>query len=109
MEFYKILLDIMDEKGLNIPETARACGLPDGTIRSVIVRHSKSVSLEVAFKLSKGLGVSLERLNGKEEGDGSVMDPLLQEMCRSYYRLNQDGRQKLADYAGDLLASGRYQ
>ena len=67
MEFYKILEEIMEEKQMNIPEVARACGLSDGTVRSIMVRKSKNVSLEVAFKLADGLGVSLERLNGMQE------------------------------------------
>lgn len=64
MGFHQILQEIMAERGLSIPDVARACGLPDGTIRSIITRESKSVTLEVAFKLSDGLNVSLERLNG---------------------------------------------
>lgn len=67
MDFYEILQEIMDEKEMKIPDVARACGLPDGTIRSIIVRKSKNVTLEVAFKMSTGLGVSLERLNGIPE------------------------------------------
>lgn len=67
MDFYEILQDIMDEKGLNIPDVARSCGLSDGTVRSMITRKSKNVTLEVAFKMADGLGVSLERLNGLTE------------------------------------------
>lgn len=67
MNFYLILQKIMDEKGLKIPDVARKCGLSDGTIRSAIVRKSENVSLEVAFKIADGLGVSLERLNGMPE------------------------------------------
>lgn len=67
MDFYEILQEIMDEQGLNIPAVARACGLSDGTVRSIFVRKQKNVALEVAFKLSSGLNVSLERLNGLPE------------------------------------------
>ena len=72
MEFYLILKGIMDERGLNIPTVARMCGLSDGTVRSIIVRQQKNVALEVAFKLSDGLGVSLERLNGMPEPSKDV-------------------------------------
>lgn len=67
MEIYKVLQEIMDEKSLSIPEIARLCNLSDSTVRAIMVRKSKSVALEVAFKLSKGLNVSLERLNGETE------------------------------------------
>ena len=71
MDFYEILQEIMDEKDMNIPDVARACGLSDGTVRSMLVRKSKNVTLEVAIKLSDGLNVSLERLNGLPEKDES--------------------------------------
>lgn len=64
MDFYQILQEIMDEKGLNIPAVARKCKLSDATVRSIINRKQKNVALEVAFKLADGLHVSLERLNG---------------------------------------------
>lgn len=66
MYFYEILQSIMNEKKLKIPDVARMCGLPDSTIRSIINRKNKTVALEVAFKLSKGLNVSLEKLNGED-------------------------------------------
>lgn len=67
MEFYKILQDIMAEKNMGIPDVARACGLSDSTVRSIIDRKAKNVTLEVAFKMRCGLNVSLERLNGDEK------------------------------------------
>lgn len=67
MEFYKILQGIMSEKNMTIPDVSRATGIPDSTIRSIITRKTKNISLEVAFKLSKGLDVTLERLNGNND------------------------------------------
>lgn len=65
MLFYEILQAIMDEKELSIPDVARLSGLPDSTVRSIITRKNKSVALEVAFKISRGLDVPIERLNGE--------------------------------------------
>ncbi len=59
MDFYQILQEIMDEKGLNIPAVARRCNLSDATVRSIINRKQKNVALEVAFKLADGLQVCL--------------------------------------------------
>jgi len=67
MEFHENLHAIMKEKGLTIPEVARMSGLTDSTVRSIFDRKQKKIALNVAFKLSKGLGVSLERLNGEPE------------------------------------------
>ena len=63
--FYEILQSIMKEKHLSIPAVARLSGLPDSTIRSILARKNRTVALEVAFKLAKGLDVSLEELNGE--------------------------------------------
>ena len=53
MEFYKVLLQIMEDRSLSIPDIARSCGLSDSTIRSVINRKQKSVALDVAFLAKK--------------------------------------------------------
>ena len=71
MEIYKILQNIMDEQGLTVAQVARKSGLSDSTVRGIIKRKQKTVAIEVAFKLSDGLGVSLERLNGMPERDCS--------------------------------------
>ncbi len=67
MAVYQILGKIMDEKGLSIADVARICNLPDSTVRGIIRRHQETIALEVAFKLSDGLSVSLEKLNGMPE------------------------------------------
>jgi transcriptional regulator with XRE-family HTH domain len=96
MEFYKILACIMDEKGLSIPDTARACGLPDSTIRSILTRKNKTVSLEVAFKISNGLGVTLERLSGETEIVPNSETPTLDAI---FQQLSEDNRSKLTELA----------
>ena len=100
MEFYKILTDIMDEQKLNIPNVARMCGLSDGTVRSIIVRKQKNVALEVAFKLSRGLNVSLERLNGADDGaevaqphvEVPDMTPYEKDLLLAYRSASEDAR-----------------
>ena len=63
MDFYLVLANIMDRKHLTIPEVARLCGLSDSTVRSIFDRKQKKIALNVAFKISEGLGVSLDELN----------------------------------------------
>lgn len=67
MEIYEILTQIMEERNLKVAEVARLCDLPDGTVRGIIKREQKDIALKVALKLSKGLGVSIEYLNGMPE------------------------------------------
>lgn len=94
MDFYSILQEILSEKGLSIPEAARACGLSDSTLRSIITRKNKTVALEVAMKISKGLCVSLERLNGmKELGQkNNAMHPDEEKLLKDFRSLNSEGK-----------------
>lgn len=67
MEFWEILTQIMREQNLTVAQVAKRCGIPDSTVRSVIDRKYKKIKLDVAFKLSAGLGVSMERLTRDSE------------------------------------------
>ena len=102
MDFYKILEDIMQQKSISIPDVARMCNLPDSTIRSIISRKSKTVALEVAFKISKGLNVSLEELNGEilKQSD-SPRSNNEQEVIKKYRALDEHGKM-LVDNVLDL-------
>lgn len=68
MYFYEILGEVMNEKDMTIADVAKACNLTDSTVRSIFDRKAKRVSLDVAFSLCRGLGVSLERLNTGDNG-----------------------------------------
>ena len=93
MDFYKILEDIMQQKSISIPDVARMCNLPDSTIRSIISRKSKTVALEFAFKISKGLNISLEELNGEvlnQSNDSHSTNE--QEVIKKYRALDEHGK-----------------
>ena len=98
MDFYQILQEIMDEKGLNIPAVARQCNLSDATVRSIISRKQKNVALEVAFKLADGLQVSLERLNGDTDrsAPADTFSDKEREHIKNYRDLDDHG-QKMVD------------
>lgn len=95
MDFYSILQTILDQKGLSIPQAARACGIPDSTLRSIITRKNKTVALEVAMKISKGLGISLEYLNGMEEKKTKknyALHPDEEKLLNGFRSLNNEGK-----------------
>ena len=109
MEFHEILSEIMEEKGLNVATVARICGLVDGTVRSIIARKQKNVALAVAFKLSDGLGVSLERLNGMPEPKKKDVPSGQDEtLLKLFHQLNEEGKERLLETADDLVQSGKY-
>lgn len=100
MDFYKVLQEIMVEKQMGVPDVARACGLSDSTVRSIIDRKAKNVTLEVAFKMQRGLNVSLERLNGEEnkptpESESRQIDSLEVQLIDSARKLTDDQKRFL--------------
>lgn len=74
MAVYKILEEIMSERDLSVADIARMCNLPDSTVRGIVRRKQDSIALEVAFKLSDGLCISLEKLNGMPEKESPSTD-----------------------------------
>lgn len=113
MDFYQILLNIMKEKEMSIPAVASACGLTDSTVRSMIQRKQKRVSLDVAFKMKEGLGVSLQRLNGETEkspapAEAGTGDTRLDGIIENYGQLNDAGKDDLAKHAQHLTYIPEY-
>ena len=80
----------MEEKELSISEVARLSKLPDSTVRSILLRKNKTVALEVAFKLAKGLNVSLERLNGERPMVGAESSPACKKLHREVDKLAEE-------------------
>ncbi|KEZ85577.1 hypothetical protein IO99_13875 [Clostridium sulfidigenes] len=109
MEFYKILQKIMLDKNLSIPDISRATGLSDSTIRSIISRKTKNVSLEVAFKLSEGLNVTLEELNG--DAPCTKMNNLAKEeeiLLSNFNKLNDLGKNEANKRVAELTEIAKY-
>lgn len=102
MCFYQILQSIMDDKKISIPDVARLSGLTDSTVRSILTRKNKTVALDVAFKLSKGLDVSLQRLNGEPETSCSISNAALNEP-KGYALLNEDSKKIVDNLVTQLL------
>lgn len=101
MYFYEILQSIMNEKKLTVADVARLSGLTDSTVRSIITRKNRTVALEVAFKISKGLDVSLQHLNGEcgdlENHQDTISEP------EGYSQLNEESKRIVDNLVTQLL------
>lgn len=113
-EFYKIMMDIMDEKDLNIPDFAQACNLSDREVRSIIIRHSKTAPLDIALKISSAFNIPLEYLNGDTPRPATqklIVNETSSDESRLldlYRKMNSEGQERVIEYAEDLVAGGRY-
>lgn len=92
MEFYKILEEIMEEKGLKIKDVKNLTGIPDSTLRSIIERRSKNINLESAFKIARGLNVPIERLNGEKTNKLNITNEEL-KLIENYRKLSAEGKE----------------
>ncbi|WP_443660550.1 helix-turn-helix domain-containing protein [Clostridium algidicarnis] len=106
VEFYKILQSIMKERELTIPEISRMTGLPDSTIRSIISRKTKNISLEVASKLSRGLNISLEELNGETPNNKVNLGE--EALLSNFNKLNTTGKDEAIKRVEELTEINKY-
>jgi plasmid maintenance system antidote protein VapI len=64
LAFGKNLQNYMDTHGLSISDVVRLSGVPYTTIHSIIKRDSANIAIDVAVKISKALGVSIDDIQG---------------------------------------------
>lgn len=111
MEIHQILSEIMNQRNLSIADIARMSHLPDSTVRGIITRKQKKVALDVAFRLSDGLGVSLEYLNGLPENKKAPtksVNALENELLDNFRCLDMRGQSLLCELSNAMVESGRY-
>ena len=110
MPVYEVLEQIMEERSLKVADIARQCDIPDSTVRGIIKRKQDTIALDVAWKLSDGLGISLERLNGMQENrrDRNKKAPLYSseamKIARDYDALDHWGKMAVRGLADTELA-----
>lgn len=111
---YQIIKELMDERNLSIADIAKICDVPDSTVRGIVTRKQRSIALEVAFKISDGLGVSMEFLNGIEEQDIKKAPPPEDkdaykiELIENYDSMNKAGQKELLKLSRLLLGAVEY-
>lgn len=126
MAIYEILEEVMTKRDVTIADIARICNLPDSTVRGIVRRKQDTVALDVAFKLSDGLGVSLEKLNGMPEKEQPLVSGQTKEQAMAcelfsqcygkeafsavskFLRLDEIDRARVVERIDTLLGSEKY-
>lgn len=112
MYFYEIMETLMEKRNLKVADVAKLCGLPDSTVRSIFLRKQKSIALEIAFKISKGLNVSLELLNGDNESVDEIIFIANNEeekrLLSNYRKLDKLDRGSTIGYIESKLEQEKY-
>ena len=87
--FYKILLDVMEQVGLDIPGMAQVSGLTDRQVRTIIIRQMKDAPLSIAMQLSDALGVPLEVWTGDRRYQPTDITAEARQVARAYDKAGQ--------------------
>lgn len=87
--FYKILLDVMEQMGLDIPGMAQVSGLTDRQVRTIIIRQMKDAPLPIAMQLSDTLGVPLEVWTGDRHYQPTDITAEARQVARAYDKAGQ--------------------
>ena len=87
--FYKILLDVMEQMGLDIPGMTQISGLTDRQVRTIIIRQMKDAPLPIAMQLSDALGVPLEVWTGDRRYQPTDITAEARQVARAYDKAGQ--------------------
>ena len=98
-----------EELGMTQTQLAEKIGVTKGAIGNYET-DANSPKASMMYKIFEALQCDANYLHQDDMFDAaSVMLPKDErEMLRLYNQLNQEGKEKLADYADDLVRSGKY-
>lgn len=110
-EVAKNLLFYRKKAGLTQRELADKLGVKNTAV-SNWESGNNSVDIETLFLASKIFGVSLSDMYGPYASSPAPTAAALssdeEQLVTDYRSLNGEGREKVSEYAADLVASGRY-
>ena len=112
MDTVSRIFELADQKFKEQKDFSEALGI-DPTIVSRWRKGKAESYNKYLQQIATVLGTSVEYLlTGKTQleslNTSSPASPALQRLSEALEELNEEGREKLLDYAADLVASGRY-
>lgn len=102
---------LREEQNLSQEELGKACGTTKQTIFKYESGIVTNIPMDRLCEIATKLGVSPAWLMGWDDDAAPEDRPLTASENRLLSlnrQLNQEGQEKLTDYASDLVASGRY-
>lgn len=97
------------ELGMSQNDLAVKLGYKDRSTLSYIEKNGDTLSMSKLVEIAEILHVTPQWLMGWDDEDASTtLTSSEQKLLELNAQLNGEGREKLTDYASDLVASGRY-
>lgn len=115
MEIGSRIKALREARGLTLEQVGDFVGVNKATIQRYEIGNI-DIKRNVAIKLAECLGTSPSYIMGWVDDPlacvtsaaPTALSPQLQALADAFDQLNEDGQEKLLDYAADLVAGGRY-
>lgn len=114
-DFTPILARLRQAKaasGFTNSELSAQSGVSLGTVNKILSGDTLEPKLPAMMAIASALNVSIDWLiygtSVQAPSVASSLSPRLHALADSLNQLNEEGQEKLLDYAADLVASGRY-
>lgn len=106
---------LREARGLTLEQVGDFIGVNKATVQRYEIGNI-DIKRNVAIKLAECLGTSPsyimgwtdDPLSGFTSATPPALSPQLQALADALDQLNEEGQEKLLDYAADLVAGGRY-
>lgn len=113
MEVGELISFFRKQSGMTIDELAAKSGVPKGTLNKIIGGVTKAPTLDNMKSIAKALGKTLadfdeSPIETKNSPSTAEAEPGEEQLVNLYRKLNEEGKEKLVDYADDLVSSGKY-
>lgn len=97
VEIGDVLDELMEERDMSQADLHRATGVSEALISDYIRGKKRAISKPTLLKLADGLGVTTDRLLGRDAGTVSYKDDRAAELCRGFDRLNEEGKKAVLE------------
>lgn len=107
--------DLRRSSGMSLDELSEKSGVPKGTLAKITSGITKSPALETMRSLVYAMGYTLNDLEelkntptSSADDAGVLTQEELSRISAAMEQLNEEGRERVVEYAEDLAAGGRF-
>ena len=109
------LISLKKKSGKTIKQISDESGVPLGTLNKLFAGQTRDPKLETVRSVVYALGFTLDDLDERESTPTSSADDAgvltkeeLSRISAAMDQLNEEGRERVVEYAEDLAAGGRF-
>lgn len=100
--------DAVKQSGLSYYDLEAKTSFSRSALQRYVSGETKKIPIDCIVEVANVVGVSASWILGWDSDKRNALSPSAQQLLNIYEDLNDEGQEKLIDYAEDLSASGRY-